>query len=143
MHMFSPYAAAGCGIQQAQLRQVAIDKRHPLLRVLGIAPFRFLKGLVNHLCRRLRERGPHALGFGARAGRSDRMRRLQLAHDVCGGTDPWPDGIDGRHRRHPFAVRALTWLPPMAAGGGMRSGGLARSCSQARCSASARPCHPR
>ena len=26
----------GCGIQQAQLRQVAIDERHPLLRVLGI-----------------------------------------------------------------------------------------------------------
>jgi hypothetical protein len=75
------------------LGRIAIDQCNPLLRALGVPPLGFVKGLLDDVCHRLRQRGPYPFGFRPWSGRCGEVCWPQLPQDVGGGTHPWCNRI--------------------------------------------------
>src|SRR5262249_61094784 len=106
-----------CGrlVEETQLGRIAIDQCNPLLRALGVTPLGFLKGLLDDVCHRLRQRGPYPFGFRPWSGRCGEVCWPQLTQDVGRGTHPWCNRIDGRHGGHPFGMVPFALGAPGAA----------------------------
>ena len=129
-------AAAACSEHDRQFAVTA----PPTACVLGITPFRFPRRPRRSPLPAAARARPAALGFRARAGRSDRMRRLQLAHDVC-GNGPWPMVSTAPT----VAIRLLCarCLASADAARGVSASAAWHVPARRSAGASARPCRPR
>src|SRR5689334_13729981 len=94
--------------EEPQLMLLPVDKDHPGLRALGIAPARLVEHLGDDGVGRFAHARPHALALRLRATRGANLaHRRHLTHQVVGAPHIRCDAIDGGDRGHALAVALL------------------------------------